>query len=73
MAPLVVPDKYTEVPAAMPPGPPRNVGHLYLRMARAIRGNTAVEPDFDVAVARHRLIDAIQRSSDDGKVIRLGG
>ena len=34
-----VPDKYLEVPAAMPVGPPRNVGHLYLRMARAIRDN----------------------------------
>jgi len=55
----------------MPKGPPRNVGHLYLRMARAIREGQRVEPDFDVAVQRHRLIDAIQQSSDEGRVVAL--
>ena len=55
----------------MPVGPPRNVGHLYLRMARAIRDGGAVEPDFDVALNRHRLIDAIQRSSDEGRTVTL--
>ncbi len=70
-APLPVPAAYTEVPEAMPVGPPRNVGHLYLRMARAIRNGTGVEPDFDVAVKRHRLIDAIQRSSDEGRTIAI--
>ncbi len=67
MAPLPVPDRYMEMPAATPVGPPRNVGHMYLRMARAIRDDTNVEPDFDVAVGRHRLIEAIQRASDEGR------
>jgi predicted dehydrogenase len=71
LAPLAVPEHYMEMPAETPIGPPRNVGHMYLRMARAIRDNTQVEPDFDVAVQRHRLIDAIQRSSDEGRTIRL--
>ena len=71
LAELPVPAHYVEVPADTPPGPPNNVGHLYLRMARAIRDGTAVEPDFDVAVQRHRLIDAIQRASDEGRTIRL--
>ena len=31
------------MPAGAPEGPPQNVGHLYLRMARAIRDGTAVE------------------------------
>lgn len=68
---LAVPDRLVEVPADMPIGPPRNVGHLYLRMARAIRDVSAVEPGFDVALNRHRLIDAIQRSSDEGRTIAL--
>jgi predicted dehydrogenase len=72
LAPLPVPCHYTEVPADTPEGPPRNVGHLYLRMASAIRDGTPVTPDFDVAVTRHRLIDAIQQSSDEGRAIKLG-
>jgi len=71
MAALPVPATFTEVPDAMPAGPPRNVGHLYLRMAKAIRTGSGVEPDFDLAVKRHRLIDAIQRSSDEGRTIAL--
>ena len=62
---------YTEVPEDMPVGPPRNVGHLYIRLARAIRDGTPVEPDFDLAVRRHRLIDAIQRSSDTGRTLAI--
>ena len=62
LAPLPVPERYLEMPAATPVGPPRNVGHLYQRMERAIRDGTPPEPGFDVAVARHRLIDAIVRS-----------
>jgi predicted dehydrogenase len=69
--PLPVPASFTEVPEVMPIGPPRNVGHLYLRMARAIRVGGQVEPDFELAVKRHRLIDAIQRSSDEGRTMTL--
>lgn len=71
LAPLPVPDRYMEMPADTPVGPPRNVGHLYLRMADAIRNGTPVMPDFDLAVERHRLIDAIQRSSDERRTISL--
>lgn len=71
LAPLPVPERYLEMPAETPVGPPRNVGHLYQRMERAIRAGTPAEPGFDVAVARHRLIDAIVRSSDEGRTVRL--
>jgi len=40
-------------------------------MARAIRDGGDVEPDFGVALNRHRLIDAIQRSSDEGRTVAL--
>jgi len=71
LEPLAVPERFVEVPAEMPAGPPRNVGHLYLRMARAIRDGGEVEPDFGVALNRHRLIDAIQRSSDEGRTVTV--
>ncbi len=71
LAPLEVPAHYTDMPVDTPAGPPVNVGHLYLRMAKAIRNGTPVEPDFDVAVQRHRLIDAVQQSSDKGRAIKL--
>lgn len=71
LAPLPVPDRYMQMPAETPLGPPRNVGHLYLRMEKAIRRGAPAEPDFDVAVTRHRLIDAIQKASDEGRTIRL--
>lgn len=71
LAGIPVPAHFTEVPAGTPMGPPHNVGHLYLRMARAIRTGAKVEPDFELAVRRHRLIDAIQQSSDEDRSIRL--
>jgi predicted dehydrogenase len=71
LAPLPVPDSFMEVSPDMPVGPPRNVGHLYLRMAKAIREGTAVEPDFDLALKRHRLIDAIERSSAEGRTQKI--
>ncbi len=72
LALLPIPAHFTEMPAGTPVGPPQNVGHLYLRMAKAIRNDTAVEPDFDLAVKRHRLIDAIQQASDEGRAIKVG-
>ena len=68
---LPIPAHFTEMPASTPPGPPLNVGHLYLRMAKAIRTGCAVEPDFDLAVRRHRLIDAIQQASDEGRPVKM--
>jgi predicted dehydrogenase len=72
-APIDVPASYNEVPAETPAGPPHNVAHLYRRLATAIRSNTTTDPDFDHAVRRHRLIDAIQRSSEERRTIPAGG
>jgi predicted dehydrogenase len=71
LEPIEVPASYDEVPADTPAGPPHNVAHLYRRLAAAIRSNGAVEPGFDHAVRRHRLIDAIQRSSDERRTIEV--
>jgi hypothetical protein len=35
-------------------------------MAEGIREGKSVSPDFDVAVKRHQLLDALRRASDTG-------
>ena len=64
---LSVPDRLKWVPDSVPDGPPFNVAQMWSRLADAIRTGGQVEPDFDSAVARHRLLDAIQRASDTGQ------
>ena len=61
LAPMEVPASYVEVPEDTPAGPPRNVAALYRRLGKAIREGGNVEPDFEHAVKRHRLMDAIAR------------
>jgi predicted dehydrogenase len=64
---LPVPERLAWVPETVPPGPPFNVAQMWTRFADAIRANERAEPDFDSAVDRHRLLDAIQRASDAGQ------
>ena len=71
VAPMEVPAQYNEVPADVPAGPPHNVAHLYRRLVRGIVDGTPVDPDFDHAVRRHRLMDAIRKSSADGRTVSL--
>ena len=66
MEEIAVPDELTAVPAEIPAGPPFNVAQLYRRLAGAIRGKGSSDPDFHLAVTRHHLLDAVQRSSDRG-------
>jgi predicted dehydrogenase len=63
---LPIPGKYRWVSAAVPAGPPFNVGQLFVQMAEAIREGKPASPDFDLAVKRHRLLDVIQKASDTG-------
>jgi len=70
-AELTVPDTYTVVPEGTPAGPPRNVGQAYVAMADTLEGKPSQAPDFALAVQRHKLIDAIERSSRDGVAVKL--
>src|SRR2546426_9460692 len=63
---LPVPDRLTWVSEEVPQGPPFNVAQMYHRLGEAIREGREAHPDFALAVKRHRLLDAIQRSSDRG-------
>jgi predicted dehydrogenase len=61
LAPVTVPEADR---GAVPDGPGRNIARSYRRMADAIRTGAAAAPDFDRAVRVHRLLDALQGSSD---------
>ena len=70
-AEMPVPDKYVLVPEGTPTGSPRNVAQAYAGIADAWAGKPSSAPDFDLAVTRHQLIDAIERSSREGRSISL--
>jgi predicted dehydrogenase len=40
---------------------------MWVKFAEAIRTNARIEPDFDFAVRRHKLLDAIVRASETGQ------
>jgi predicted dehydrogenase len=71
MAPLPIPAKYRVVPEGTPGGQPYNVAQAYARAADALRGAGSFDVDFDLAVRRHGLIDAIERSSATGRSVRV--
>ena len=67
LAELPIPERLTWVSGEVPQGAPFNVAQMYHRLSRAILDAEAIEPDFDLAVQRHRLLDTIQRSADEGR------
>jgi predicted dehydrogenase len=72
MAPMPVPSQYKVVPEGTPGGPPYNVAQAYARMADAQRAGRPFDADFNLAVQRHKLIDAIERASATGRSVKLG-
>ena len=64
---IPIPPQHTWVPESVPQGPPFNIAQLWGRFAAAIRSGERAEPDFDTAVTRDKLVDAIQRASDTGQ------
>jgi predicted dehydrogenase len=68
MQPLEVPERLKRVPEevrGLSEG--YDVGQMWMNFAEAIRTGKRIEPDFDSAVRRHRMLDAIQRASDTGQ------
>jgi predicted dehydrogenase len=65
---LAVPERFTWVPHAVRDGGASyDVGQMWVKFAEAIRSGTNVDPDFDHAVRRHRMLDAIVRASQTGQ------
>ena len=72
VASMPVPTKYKVAPEGTPGGQPYNVAQAYARMADAVRAGRSCDVDFNLAVQRHKLIDAIERSSATGRSVKLG-
>jgi predicted dehydrogenase len=66
LSPLTVPESYRTAPAATPSGPALNVAQAYLQLASDMSNGTDLATTFGRAVVRHRMIEAIQASSDKG-------
>jgi len=65
---IPIPDRLNWVPAEVQSaGPAYEVGQMWVNFASAIRTNTTIEPDFNHALRRHRLLDAVQRASETGQ------
>jgi predicted dehydrogenase len=71
MVAMPVPTKYKFAPEGTPAGQPYNVAQAYARAADALRGGGSFDVDFNLAVQRHKLIDAIERSSATGRSVKL--
>src|SRR5499426_1896437 len=71
MASMPIPSKYKVVPDGTPSGQPYNVAQAYARAADALRGGGSFDVDFNLAVQRHKLIDAIERSFATGRSVRV--
>ncbi|MBI3044640.1 MAG: Gfo/Idh/MocA family oxidoreductase [Betaproteobacteria bacterium] len=65
---LPAPDRLKWVPESVRKvGRAYDVGQMWVKFAESIRGGAPVEADFDHAVKRHRLLDAIARASETGQ------
>ena len=68
---LPTPAKYRWTPDTVPAGPSVNLAQMFSRLGKGIREGAPVDPDFNVAVELHELIDALERSSKTGQRQRL--
>ena len=71
LEPLDVPSRLCRAPDTVPQGEPYNVVQMYHIIGNAIGGGEALQPDFDTAVSRHRFLDLLQRSSDEGQRVAV--
>ena len=65
---LPVPERFKTVPEEIRNGGPSyDVGQMWVQFAHAVRTGGPVEADFEHAVRRHRMLDAIRRASETGQ------
>ena len=68
---LEVPAELRWTPDEVPAGTPVNVAQMMRRFAEGIRSGSQPEPTFATALANHRLLEAIERSSEARRVVGL--
>ena len=61
-----IPETLTQIPSEVPTGAPFNVAQIYRTLSQAINSGAKTMPDFDFAVDRHRLLEAVEQSSISG-------
>ena len=71
LQPIEVPTRLFGAPDTVPQGEPYNVAQLYQVIGDSIRNGGEAQPDFDAAVSRHKLLDLLQQSSDEGRRITI--
>lgn len=70
--PLDVPERYRLLDEGGPAGQALNVARAYARLADVFdRPDERFDPDFEVALQRHRMLDAFERSSAEGRSVEL--
>ena len=69
---LPVPGRHHWVPGEVPAGEPYNTAQLLRRFAEAVYEGREMDPDFQTALSMHELLEAVQRSSDEGREVVLG-
>lgn len=70
---LSPPPELRWAPAEVPEGVAVNMAQMFGRFAQAVRDGSVASPDFTEAAERHRTLDAIDRASRTGGLVRLGG
>jgi predicted dehydrogenase len=71
LEPMDPPRRFRLVPDDAPSGAPFNVAQAYVRYAASASQGQAYQPNFDHAVTRHALIEAIERSDAEGRAVRV--
>lgn len=71
LQPLDVPSRLRSAPEGVPEGEPYNVAQLYRLIGDSIRDGGDAQPDFATAVERHRFLDLLQKSSDEGRKVAV--
>jgi predicted dehydrogenase len=71
LAEMAVPNEYVLTPEGTPAGSPYNVAQAYARASDALGDSGTFDVDFELAVTRHKLIDAMERSFSDGRAVSL--
>lgn len=65
-----IPERLRWVPSTLQGGS-YNVGQMWSQFADSIKSGKRVEPDFETAVKRHKLLEAVSRASETGQRQKL--
>ena len=71
LADVDLPDRLRWIPDTVPQGTPINVAQMLRRFAAGIRAGESAPPTFQDAVRNHKLLDAIERSSEQRSAVRV--